>query len=323
MKRIVAIILSTAMLLALFSVSVFAETSVHIDFSLPAVGEAMIKSSDTIPAGEEVYCNPQSVYTGDIIDTILRETNTETLQSYAIEGDFPTDPYRNQRYLIILSLYSETVTLSDTTAISCSANVEEAGVLCTNNTGIFAYLLFTPTENASQGDENNTGSSDDANTENSSDSTTPITQNHEVKVTYDDSVFTRTIVSVDFTWGAMEFTYTPSTEGLWNPNTHEYDDPTEDLWTSTTNNVTITNHSNTALKAVFTYQPATGFSEITGTFIDENDTNCTNREITIESAVGKPVTDAPSATAYLILDGSLAKDVADKTVSGTVTITIQ
>ena len=75
MKRIVAIILSTAMLIALFSVSVFAETSVHIDFSLPAVGEAMIKSSDTIPAGEEVFCNLQSVYTGDIIDTILNFSN--------------------------------------------------------------------------------------------------------------------------------------------------------------------------------------------------------------------------------------------------------
>lgn len=124
-----------------------------------------------------------------------------------------------------------------------------------------------------------------------------------------------TIYSVDVTWGNMQFTYTAASKGTWNPETHVYDGAMNAAWSYTedANKVTVTNHSNTGINVDLTYNKATGYDAVTGTF--------DNSTLTLANAEGTEVPSAPTASALLTLSGDLAVSTEDVTV-GTVTVTL-
>lgn len=88
---------------------------------------------------------------------------------------------------------------------------------------------------------------------------------HDVLASYVGSETTN-IVSVDLSWGSFEFVYHEENPGTWDPETHQYYGGTKSKWTceDSANVLTITNHSNVAVKATLTYR--SNDVAITGSF---------------------------------------------------------
>lgn len=108
------------------------------------------------------------------------------------------------------------------------------------------------------------------------------------------------IVSVDVTWGAMEFTYT---DGTWNTQTHTYEGSG---WTDNgTGYVTVSNTGEVDTTAAFAY--SSDRNDITGSF-----------DVTeaAQLAAGETV------TAWLTLSGKPEAALEENTVVGTATVTI-
>lgn len=146
-------------------------------------------------------------------------------------------------------------------------------------------------------------------------STSGGSQDIDVKAKYDDGVNTPTVYNVDISWGAMEFTYSVSGTKTWDPENHTYTTSTSASWAASGNEITVTNHSNTEIKADFTYAKETGFDKVSGSF--------SNASFTLPSAEGKTTTDAALiGTTALTLAGSLESDKTVMTKVGTITVTI-
>lgn len=137
----------------------------------------------------------------------------------------------------------------------------------------------------------------------------------DVNAKYTDSVDSPTVYSVDLTWGTMEFTYSVSGKKLWDPDKHDYEISTSDEWTATGNEITVTNHSNTAVKVDFTYKAQNGHNTVTGS-ISQN-------SIILPTAEGKALHDAALVgKTALTLGGTLADTSTNLTKVGTVTVAI-
>ena len=145
------------------------------------------------------------------------------------------------------------------------------------------------------------------------------TASHDVKATYraDSSGGAGgTVYSVDITWGDMAFTYTAEA-GIWDPAKHAYTGAEGGAWTVDKdggNTVTVTNHSNTDVTAVFSYAAASSFEGISGSF--------DNASLALESAVGTEVANAPKGTAALTLNGPLDSNTPANATIGTITVTL-
>lgn len=87
------------------------------------------------------------------------------------------------------------------------------------------------------------------------------------------------VYSVDVTWGAMDFTYTRTITPVWNEQTHDYDEQTNASWSAVGNYIQFTNHSNTEVTASMSYQKASGYSGVNGTF--------SKGRLVLPSALGK------------------------------------
>lgn len=136
-----------------------------------------------------------------------------------------------------------------------------------------------------------------------------------VNAKYVDSVETPTVYDVDVAWGAMEFTYTVSGTKTWDAEKHEYIVSTGGAWTATGNEITVTNHSDTGIKADFAYASDDAYNTVVGTF--------SNNSVLLPTAEGKATTDASlTAKTALTLDGTLASDKTDLTKVGKVTVSI-
>ena len=131
-----------------------------------------------------------------------------------------------------------------------------------------------------------------------------------VKGTYAAGSAATKVYSVDIAWGSMEFTYS---QGTWDPETHRDGGGT---WSCAegADKITVTNHSNAAVIAQFSYASASGYNGINGTF-SENTLN-------LGTAVGTEFLNAPSGSVTLSLDGALSADTSEKTTIGTVTVTL-
>ena len=145
------------------------------------------------------------------------------------------------------------------------------------------------------------------------------TASHDVKATYraDSSGGAGgTVYSVDITWGDMAFTYTAEA-GIWDPTNHTYTDAKGGAWAVDKeggNTVTVTNHSNTDVTAVFSYAAASSFEGISGSF--------DNASLALKSAVGTEVANAPKGTAALTLNGPLDSNTPANATIGTITVTL-
>lgn len=140
-------------------------------------------------------------------------------------------------------------------------------------------------------------------------------QDIDVQARYKDSVDSPTVFNVDVSWGEMAFTYTVSGSKTWDPEKHDYTTSTSDEWTATGNEITVTNHSNTAIKTDFTYTPANGHNTVTGSFAPQS--------VTLPTAEGKNLTDATlTSKSALTLGGTLADTTTNLTKVGTATVAI-
>lgn len=144
----------------------------------------------------------------------------------------------------------------------------------------------------------------------------------DVKAEYRDTSTTPDKISVDVSWGAMEFTYTVSGEKNWNEKDHDYDDNTTAAWTSSNNTLTVINHSNVKVDVSFVFNAAEGFggeNGIKGEF--------TNKKLELRSAAGVG-TDAESlktltGSTELNLSGELKSGTVKGTTVGTITVDIK
>lgn len=143
------------------------------------------------------------------------------------------------------------------------------------------------------------------------------TQDITVKAEYKNNVSAPAdSICVDILWESMEFTYTVSGNLEWDANKHAYNDKTHGAWTASGNTITVTNHSNIAVTAAFSFAANAEYSSVTGSF--------DNSSIRLPSAVGKEMTDASlSGTSKLTLGGTLSNRVASMSAVGTITVDIQ
>lgn len=116
-----------------------------------------------------------------------------------------------------------------------------------------------------------------------------------------------TMISVDITWDDMSFEYNDG-ERTWDPNKHEYI-TSGGSWTNEKKTVNVKNHSNTAVKAEFSF--ASSLDGITGSF--------DNKTLQLETAVGKAVENAPAASTNFGISGTKINTDAKL---GTITLNI-
>lgn len=135
----------------------------------------------------------------------------------------------------------------------------------------------------------------------------------DVKGTYQAGGSSAVVYSVDIAWTDMSFTYTDAGEGTWDPETHQYDGGAKAAWTASNDSITVTNHSNAAVKATASYQAETGYESTTMTF--------GNNGATVATAEGTAVTSAPSATITVTPGGTLAESANGGKI-GTITVSI-
>jgi hypothetical protein len=125
------------------------------------------------------------------------------------------------------------------------------------------------------------------------------------------------IVSVDVAWGEMEFTYTPATQGTWNPTTHSYDGGSEAGWSAIGNEISVTNHSNVGVTASFAFDTAEGL-EIKGGFYADNEEVTS---VSLDSAENPTEEKTLSKTVcFQVESGTITKDTDSL---GTITVTIE
>lgn len=135
----------------------------------------------------------------------------------------------------------------------------------------------------------------------------------DVKGTYQAGGSGAVVYSVDIAWTDMSFTYTGAGGGTWDPETHQYSGSSEGAWTASNDSITVTNHSNAAVKATASYQAETGYESTTMTF--------GNNGATVATAVGTEVASAPSATITVTPGGTLAESANGGKI-GTITVSI-
>ena len=135
----------------------------------------------------------------------------------------------------------------------------------------------------------------------------------EVKGTYQPGGSGAVVYSVDIAWTDMNFTYTGAGEGTWNPETHQYSGSSEGAWTASDDSITVTNHSNAAVKATAKFEADSGYESTTMTF--------GNNGATVATAVGTEVASAPSATITVAPGGTLAESANGGKI-GTITVSI-
>ena len=135
----------------------------------------------------------------------------------------------------------------------------------------------------------------------------------DVNGTYQAGGLGAVVYSVDIAWTDMNFIYTGAGESIWNPETHQYSGSSEGAWTASDDSITVTNHSNTAVKATAKFEADSGYESTTMTF--------GNNEATVATAVGTEVASAPSATITVTPGGTLAESANGGKI-GTITVNI-
>ena len=117
------------------------------------------------------------------------------------------------------------------------------------------------------------------------------------------------VVSVDVSWGAMEFTYTEAGE-KWDPAQHKTVANGTASWTASGNTITVKNHSNVGITAGFSFAKAEG-TNIVGKF--SQDSVSLNR-----AAEGSALDSQKADVTFTIESGSISADGE----LGTITVTI-
>ncbi len=146
----------------------------------------------------------------------------------------------------------------------------------------------------------------------------------EIWAIYKEGVKDNSIISVNISWEKMSFTYKGESEPVWNANLHQYEgEATEAGWAPSEAKITITNNSNTILKATFAYQHKDAFKDIDMAFTDMTpyigsaDTNDS------QDAEGNPKGTPCQVSVKVIPTGVLEKENVESVQIGTITVSIE
>ena len=144
------------------------------------------------------------------------------------------------------------------------------------------------------------------------------TQDTEITVdgSYVSGAAGSSVISVDIEWEDMNFTYSATSEGTWDPATHTYVGAGAGGWSDNTPAITVTNHSNVAVNATLGF--TADVDGVIGTFTEASGTENDNI-LELATAEGTTLENAPTATANFGISGAAID--ADKTL-GTITVAI-
>lgn len=148
-------------------------------------------------------------------------------------------------------------------------------------------------------------------------STDTTDREQAVTASYEAGAASTTIISVDIAWENMSFTYKGASEPVWDASKHEYSESTQAGWEAGEASITITNHSNTVLKAGLTYEPDDGFSGISMHFTSA--APYIGSAHTSDTAAGTPC----AVTVLAIPDGELPATTAADTRIGQITVEVE
>ena len=120
------------------------------------------------------------------------------------------------------------------------------------------------------------------------------------------------VISVDITWGNMDFKYS---ESDWNADSHDYNTKTWSNNTTDGDKITVANAGNVPVTASIKYNQDSNYKGIKGTILQ-------NKASATQYTNDITVTAKSSIDAYLSLNGSLSSSTTSKTTIGIVTVTI-
>lgn len=141
-----------------------------------------------------------------------------------------------------------------------------------------------------------------------------VEDNVEISVygTYGGSTTAEEVISVDVQWDTMKFTYAAVQQGAWDAESHTYGEDRTGVWLNDTANITLKNHSNTAIEAALTFtNTAAGVS---GTFSADS--------VSLENAATASYQDpdhAPEETVSFTIGGDMS---SSDTTLGNILITL-
>lgn len=143
---------------------------------------------------------------------------------------------------------------------------------------------------------------------------TTTSQNLGVQAVYHAEDNKDTTISVEISWTGLNFTYNGTQ--VWDATTHKYVDSTQSVWAVSNAAITITNHSNTILRANLRFNAADGFDDIDMIF-------SANAPYIGSAYTSENDGEACAVTIPLIPNGPLAKNITESTAIGTITVSVQ
>lgn len=142
-----------------------------------------------------------------------------------------------------------------------------------------------------------------------------------VNAKYNSSVAPTDTISVNVEWGKMEFTYNVSGTQTWDPKDHTYTSNTSAQWSAEGNSVKLTNHSNVAISATFTFTKID--QKVNGTFTYDNSKSVDeNGAISLNAGEVNQPDAADFVSATLDLGGDLSSTSTTNVQVGTITVKI-
>ena len=144
------------------------------------------------------------------------------------------------------------------------------------------------------------------------------TSEHEVQVKVSNSGADKAVISVDVTYGDLQFTYVSAEASLWNPETHKFEADNDDAGTwqvDGDNTVVVTNHSNRDVVVAVTAEKET-------TETGDLAINVANGTGTLANGVVDAYDTAASLTATITVSGTPTTQAADYETVGAVTVAI-
>lgn len=148
--------------------------------------------------------------------------------------------------------------------------------------------------------------------------------NCTVKGTYTEGGVTKPVISYSYSsLSEIQFEYSDSDKGTWNPETHEYEGGgASGGWVAKGNKTTtIKNHSNVGIDITPQWAAESGFEDVDLT-VATSDDGTADAVLTLDTAEGTEVAEAPSGTISFGLDGgSLSSGQSDLTI-GTITLKV-
>ena len=127
------------------------------------------------------------------------------------------------------------------------------------------------------------------------------------------STSTDPLISLEISWQDIIFTYSES--GMkWDPHTHTYKGVQGSEWIANENSnyINITNNSDIDVSVSFEFDAKDGFDDLYGSFYDRG--TLIENSVVISPEVSKEI--------EILLGGSIPSNTADRTLGGTVRITV-